>query len=276
MRVSTTCGWTLRAASTAGAASRPATWGSRCGGRARRTGGSPGWRTAWVARAAWCPAPPMPWRSATCAIGSALGCGEPACRGACPLHNRIPEWLTLAAKGEMEQAAELMHSTNPLPELCGALCPQERLCEGACARATQGVGAVAIGAVEHAVVEEAQARGWRPALVPAKRSLRSAAAIGAGPAGLAFAEALNRAGWTATVHDREHRIGGMLATGLPPFRFDKEILDRRRRLLEQAGVRFELGSEVGSERFAALLAESDAVFLGLGARKPRDIALPGQ
>jgi glutamate synthase (NADPH/NADH) small chain len=205
-----------------------------------------------------------------------LDCGEPACRQACPLHNRIPEWLTLAAQGRIEQAAELMHVTNPIPELCGALCPQDRLCEGACARAKQGEGAVAIGAVEHAVTEEAFARGWRPALVPAKRVAKSAAVIGAGPAGIAFAEAMNRAGWRVTVQDRDTAVGGMLASGLPPFRFDKRALARRRVLLEQAGVRFDLGREADAEGFAALLARHDAVFLGLGARKAREVALPGR
>jgi glutamate synthase (NADPH/NADH) small chain len=205
-----------------------------------------------------------------------LDCGEPACRQACPLHNRIPEWLALAAQGRVEQAAELMHTTNPIPELCGALCPQDRLCEGACARVKQGHGAVAIGAVEHAVTEEAFARGWRPVLAPAKRVAKSAAVIGAGPAGIAFAEAMNRAGWSVTVHDRERAIGGMLASGLPPFRFDKRALERRRVLLEQAGARFDLGRDVDAEGFAALLTRHDAVFLGLGARKAREVPIPGR
>jgi glutamate synthase (NADPH/NADH) small chain len=205
-----------------------------------------------------------------------LDCGEPACRGACPLHNRIPEWLALAARGEIEQAAALMHATSPLPELCGALCPQDRLCEGACARVKQGHAAVAIGAVEHAVTEEAFARGWRPSLAPARRIDKSAAVIGAGPAGLAFAEAMNRAGWSVTVLDRETAIGGMLASGLPPFRFDKRALDRRRILLEQAGIRFELGAAVDADGFIALRDRHEAVFLGLGARKARDVALPGR
>jgi len=205
-----------------------------------------------------------------------LDCGEPACRGACPLHNRIPEWLGLTARGEFVAAAELAHTTNPLPEFCGQLCPQERLCEGACARTTQGVGAVAIGAVEHAVVEEALAAGWRPYRPQVAPAGATAAVIGAGPAGLAFAVALNRAGWQVTVHDRDRRIGGMLASGLPPFRFDKRALDRRQALLEAAGIRFVLGHEVDQAGFGALLARHDALFLGLGARAARDLPLPGR
>lgn len=205
-----------------------------------------------------------------------LDCGEPACRGACPLHNRIPEWLMLAAQGRIEPAADIMASTSPLPELCGALCPRDRLCEGSCARLRQGEKAVAIGAIEHAVTEEALARGWRPLLAPAKRADQSVAVIGAGPAGLAFAEAMNRAGWNVTVFDRDTAIGGMLSSGLPPFRFDKRALDRRRILLEQAGIRFELGVEVDAERFVTLRDGNEVMFLGLGARQAREVTLPGR
>jgi glutamate synthase (NADPH/NADH) small chain len=181
-----------------------------------------------------------------------------------------------AAKGRIEAAAEIMASTSPMPELCGALCPQDRLCEGSCARVRQGEAAVAIGAIEHAVTEEALARGWRPTLTPAKRLDKDAAVIGAGPAGLAFAEAMNRAGWNVTVYDRDTQIGGMLSSGLPPFRFDKRALDRRRILLEQAGICFELGVEVDAERFLKLRDDNEAVFLGLGARQAREVTLPGR
>lgn len=205
-----------------------------------------------------------------------LDCGEPACRAACPLHNRIPEWLALAASGKIAAAAELMHVTSPLPVLCGALCPQERLCEGACARVKQGQAAVAIGAVEHAICAAALAGGWRPALAPARRIAKRAAVIGAGPAGLAFAEAINRAGWNVTVFDRQHRIGGLLASGLPPFRFDKRALARQQDFLAEAGIAFELGREVDADRFAELLARHQAIFIGIGAHQPRDVALPGR
>ena len=205
-----------------------------------------------------------------------LDCGEPGCRAACPLANPIPEWLALAAKGDLPAAATLAQSTNPLPEFCGALCPHERLCEGACARAKQGEGAVTIGAIEHGVFEHAFASGWRPMLAPRKRVGRSAAVIGAGPAGLAFADFANRAGWQVRVIDSDERIGGMLSSGLPAFRFDKQALARRQHLLEHAGVQFELGTVVDGPRFAALLAGHDAVFVGLGARAPRPVALPGR
>lgn len=218
----------------------------------------------------------MPLAEIKAQASRCLDCGEPTCRAGCPLHNRIPEWLMQAAKGRIEQAAELMASTNPIPELCGALCPQERLCEGACARVRQGEAAVAIGAIEHAVTEEALARGWRPQLAPARRLGRSTAVIGAGPAGLAFAEAMNRAGCSVTVYDRDSEIGGMLSSGLPPFRFDKRALERRRILLEQDGVRFELGVEVDAARFMQLRDENEALFLGLGARQAREISLPGR
>ncbi len=205
-----------------------------------------------------------------------LDCGEPTCRKGCPLHNRIPEWLMLAAKGRIEQAADVIASTSPLPELCGALCPQEKLCEGSCARVRQGEEAIAIGAIEHGVTEEALARGWRPVLAPAKRIDRNTAVIGAGPAGLAFAEAMNRAGWNVTVFNRDTTIGGMLSSGLPPFRFDKRALDRRRDLLEQAGIRFELGVVVDAERFMALRDSNEAIFLGLGAHQAREVILSGR
>jgi glutamate synthase (NADPH/NADH) small chain len=181
-----------------------------------------------------------------------------------------------AARGRIEQAATIMASTSPLPELCGALCPQDRLCEGSCARLRQGEAAVAIGAIEHAVTEEALARGWRPPLTPKARVDKAAAVVGAGPAGLAFAEAMNRAGWNVTVYDREASVGGMLATGLPPFRFDKRILERRRILMEQAGVSFELGSEIDESTFLRLRDQHDAVFLGIGARQAREISLHGR
>ncbi|MBI5898599.1 MAG: FAD-dependent oxidoreductase [Rhodocyclales bacterium] len=205
-----------------------------------------------------------------------LDCGEPTCRAACPLHNHIPEWLMAAARGRIEDAANIMAGTSPMAELCGALCPQDRLCEGSCARLRQGEAAVAIGAIEHAVTEEALARGWRPPLTPKLRLDKTAAVIGAGPAGLAFAEAMNRAGWQVTVYDREASVGGMLATGLPPFRFDKRILDRRRILMEQAGIDFELGAEIDEAAFLRLRDEYDAVFLGIGARQPRVIGLHGK
>jgi len=205
-----------------------------------------------------------------------IDCGEPACRRACPLQNRIPEWLALAKQGDMKAAASLIHSTNPLPEFCGQLCPQERLCEGACARETQGVGAVSIGAIEHSVIRQAQNSGWEPVGLPATSNGRKAATIGAGPASLAFAAFLNSEGWDVTVYERDQRIGGMLSTGLPSFRFDKSELETRQSWMRKKGVSFKLGEEIDEERFNQIANNHDVVFLGIGARQSRNINIPGE
>lgn len=204
-----------------------------------------------------------------------LDCGVPGCRNACPLGNRIPDWLAAAAAGRWAEAAEIAQATNPLPEVCGRLCPQHRLCEGGCARGRME-GAVTIGNLEGAILDRALADGWTPPGPPAHRTGRRAAVIGAGPAGLACAERLNAAGWTVTVYDRNREIGGLLATGVPPFKLDKSLLARRRVWLEAAGVRFELGTAVDGARALRLAAEHDVVFLGLGAQSARPVALPGR
>jgi glutamate synthase (NADPH/NADH) small chain len=204
-----------------------------------------------------------------------LDCGVPGCRNACPLGNRIPDWLAAAAAGRWSEAADLAQATNPLPEVCGRLCPQHRLCEGGCARGRME-GAVTIGAVEGAILGRALAAGWTPPGSPAHRTGRTAAIIGAGPAGLACAERLNAAGWTVTVYDRNREIGGLLATGVPPFKLDKALLARRRGWLQAAGVRLELGSELDGARVRQLAADHDAVFLGIGAQRPRPLHLPGR
>ncbi len=203
-----------------------------------------------------------------------LDCGVPGCRTGCPLGNRIPDWLAAAAAGRWTEAAQIAQATNPLPEVCGRLCPQHRLCEGACARGRME-GAVTIGAVEGAILERALAEGWTPPGPPRHRSGRTAAVIGAGPAGLACAERLNAAGWTVTLHDRNREIGGLLATGVPPFKLDKSLLARRRAWLEAAGVRFALGVEVDQSLALRLAAEHDVLFLGIGAQRPRTVPLPG-
>jgi glutamate synthase (NADPH/NADH) small chain len=204
-----------------------------------------------------------------------LDCGVPGCRAGCPLANRIPDWLAAAAAGEWGRAADLATASNPLPEVCGRLCPQHRLCEGACARGRME-GAVTIGAVEASVLDLALASGWRPPAAPVPGNGRRAAVIGAGPAGLGFAERLNRAGWTVTVVDRNPGIGGLLATGVPPFKLDKGLLARRQAWLEQTGVRFVLGVAVDGRLARRLAAESEALFLGTGAQRPRLVALPGR
>ncbi|WJW76502.1 FAD-dependent oxidoreductase [Thiohalobacter sp. IOR34] len=204
-----------------------------------------------------------------------LDCGVPGCVNACPLHNRIPEWLEAVARGEIEHAAEIAHATSSLPEVCGTLCPQHRLCEGACTLADTAAGPVTIGAVERFLVDEAASRGWRPS--GAQRRLdRKAAMIGAGPAGLACADVLSRAGWAVTVFDRATQIGGLLASGVPPFKLDKALLERRRRWLEGQGVRFRPGTEISEADVWRLLTEQDALFLGIGAQTGRPLVLPGR
>ncbi len=203
-----------------------------------------------------------------------LDCGVPGCRNACPLGNFIPDWLEAAARGDWKTAGDLAHATSPLPEVCGRICPQHRLCEGACTR-NQMEGAVTIGAVERTLAERALDAGWRP-LEPAHRTGRKVAIIGAGPAGLSCAERLNRTGVEVTVYDRSNKIGGLLQTGVPSFKLDKALLARRQTLLEQAGIRFNLGLSVDEVMLSRLLEQNDAIFLGLGAQKPRSIELPGE
>ncbi|MEJ1298855.1 MAG: FAD-dependent oxidoreductase [Candidatus Sedimenticola sp. (ex Thyasira tokunagai)] len=202
-----------------------------------------------------------------------LDCGVPGCRNACPLGNFIPDWLEAAANGDWKVAGDLVHETSPLPEVCGRICPQHRLCEGACTR-NKMEGAVSIGAVERTVAERALSAGWRPTK-PKHRIERKVAIIGAGPAGLSCAERLNRAGVEVTVFDRADKISGLLQTGVPSFKLDKTLLSRRQTLLEQAGIRFALGESVDDVMLSRLLGENDAVFLGLGAQKLRTIELPG-
>ncbi len=203
-----------------------------------------------------------------------LDCGVPGCRNGCPLGNFIPDWLEAAARGDWQQAGDLAHSTSPLPEVCGRICPQHRLCEGACTR-NRLEGAVTIGVVERALAEKALETGWRP-IEPKCRTGRKVAIIGAGPAGLTCAERLNRAGVEVTVYDRSARIGGLLQTGVPSFKLDKRLLERRQALLEQTGIRFSLGGSVDDAVLSGLLERNEAVFLGLGAQQPRTIELPGQ
>ncbi len=203
-----------------------------------------------------------------------LDCGVPGCRNACPLGNFIPDWLEAAAQGNWQQAGDLVHATSPLPEVCGTICPQHRLCEGACTR-NRLEGAVTIGTIERTIAKTALDAGWQPT-APAQRSGRRVAVIGAGPAGLSCAERLNRAGVEVTVYDRSSKIGGLLQTGVPSFKLDKTLLERRQALLEQAGIRFSLETSVDEAALSHLVENNDALFLGLGAQKSRTIALPGQ
>jgi glutamate synthase (NADPH/NADH) small chain len=205
-----------------------------------------------------------------------LDCGNPYCEWKCPVHNYLPNWLTLVREGRLFEAAELAHATNPLPEICGRVCPQDRLCEGACTLET-GFESVTIGSLEKYIVDTAFAQGWRPDLSQVRATGRRVAVVGAGPAGLACADRLARAGIEAHVFDRHEQVGGLLTFGIPPFKLEKEVLATRRAVLEAMGVRFHLRCEVGRDLpAAALLADFDAVFLGTGATTPVDGALPGQ
>jgi glutamate synthase (NADPH/NADH) small chain len=179
------------------------------------------------------------------------------------------------AAGNMQQAAEIAHTTSNLPEICGTLCPQYRLCEGACTKAKEPGGAVTIGAIERYLAIEALDNNWQP-LNTVKRNGKHVAVIGAGPAGLACADELNKAGCNVTIFDRNEKIGGLMATGVPPFKLDKTMLTRRQEILEQQGVKFKLGTEVDEARLHKLKNCCDAIFLGTGAQTSRDLQLPGQ
>src|SRR5688572_877084 len=208
--------------------------------------------------------------------GRCLDCGNPYCAWKCPLHNYIPQWLEMARQGRIEEAAALCHETNPLPEICGRVCPQDRLCEGSCTL-NDGFGAVTIGAVEKYIVDAAFAQGWRPDLSRVAATGRRVAVVGAGPAGLSCADRLARAGVATTVFDRYEAIGGLLHFGIPSFKLDKTVLRTRHEILEEMGVEFRLGVEVGRDvSMPALLEEFDAVFLGLGSYRYTDGGLPGQ
>jgi glutamate synthase (NADPH/NADH) small chain len=196
--------------------------------------------------------------------GRCLACGNPFCEWKCPVHNYIPNWLKLIEEGNLFEAAELSHKTNSLPEVCGRICPQDRLCEGACTL-NDGLGAVSIGAIEKYITDEALRLGWKPDMTHVEPSGRRVAIVGAGPAGLGCADILVRNGVTPLVYERHERIGGLLTFGIPPFKLEKEVVERRRALMQEMGVEFRLGVEVGRDvSFARLLAEYDAVFLGMG------------
>ncbi|HET9331048.1 MAG TPA: FAD-dependent oxidoreductase [Steroidobacteraceae bacterium] len=197
--------------------------------------------------------------------GRCLACGNPFCEWKCPVHNYIPNWLKLIEEGNLFEAAELSHKTNSLPEVCGRICPQDRLCEGACTL-NDGLGSVTIGAIEKYITDEALKRGWRPDMSHVRATGKRVAVVGAGPAGLACADILVRNGVQPVVFDRHPRIGGLLTFGIPPFKLEKEVVETRREIMQGMGVEFRLGLEVGTDfGFERLLGEYDAVFLGMGA-----------
>jgi glutamate synthase (NADPH) small chain len=208
--------------------------------------------------------------------GRCLACGNPFCEWKCPVHNYIPNWLKLIEEGNLFEAAELSHKTNSLPEVCGRICPQDRLCEGACTL-NDGLGAVTIGAIEKYITDEALKQGWKPDMSNVRATARRVAVVGAGPAGLACADILTRNGVKAVVFDRHARIGGLLTFGIPPFKLEKEVVEKRREIMEGMGVEFRLGCEIGVHvEFASLLAEYDAVFLGMGTYTAVRGGFPGE
>ena len=193
-----------------------------------------------------------------------IDCGNPYCEWECPVHNHIPHWLQLVEEGNLFEAAELSHQTNSLPEVCGRVCPQDRLCEGACTL-NDGFGAVSIGSIEKYITDEAIRQGWRPDISQVRDTGKSAAVVGAGPAGLGAADVLIRNGVRPVVYDRYTHIGGLLTFGIPPFKLEKHVVETRRALLEEMGVEFVLNTEIGTDvPFERLLEEYDAVFLGMG------------
>ncbi|GIX30029.1 MAG: glutamate synthase subunit beta [Porticoccaceae bacterium] len=219
---------------------------------------------------------PFPARQASSQAARCLDCGNPYCEWKCPVHNLIPAWLKLAAEGNILEAVELCHQTNTLPEVCGRVCPQDRLCEGACTL-NDGFGAVTIGAVEKYITDTAFALGWKPDLSAVVWTDKRVAVVGAGPAGLACADVLVRAGVRPVVYDRYPEIGGLLTFGIPEFKLEKEVMRRRRKLFEEMGIEFRLGVEVGRDvDAAALLAEHDALFLALGTYKYVKGGFPGE
>ncbi|WP_193016763.1 FAD-dependent oxidoreductase [Proteus sp. FME41] len=193
-----------------------------------------------------------------------LGCGNPYCEWKCPVHNYIPNWLKLANEGRIIEAAELSHQTNSLPEICGRVCPQDRLCEGACTL-NDDFGAVTIGNIERYINDTALAQGWRPDLSHVTMIDKKVAIIGAGPAGLACADVLIRQGVKPVVYDKHPEIGGLLTFGIPSFKLEKSLMVRRRELFSEMGIEFCLNTEIGKDiALDALITQYDAVFLGLG------------
>ncbi len=203
-------------------------------------------------------------------------CGIPFCQVHCPVQNNIPEWLMLTAQGRLEEAYELSQATNNLPEICGRICPQDRLCEGNCVIELAGHGTVTIGSIETYITETAWERGWVKPVAPRIERERSVGIIGAGPGGLAAAEELRRKGYQVHVYDRYDRVGGLLVYGIPNFKLEKDVVERRAGLLRESGVNFHLECEVGRQvTIEELRQRHDAVLIATGVYKARAIKIPG-
>jgi glutamate synthase (NADPH/NADH) small chain len=205
-----------------------------------------------------------------------IECGNPYCEWKCPVHNYIPNWLKMVAEGNLLEAVEMSHKTNSLPEVCGRVCPQDRLCEGACTLNT-GFGAVTIGSIEKYITDTAIAQGWSPDLSAVVDTGKRVAVVGAGPAGIGCADVLTRNGVKSVVYDRYAEIGGLLTFGIPSFKLEKDVVTRRRTMFENMGIEFRLNTEIGKDvAFEQLLAEYDAVFLGMGTYSYMKGGFPGE
>ncbi len=193
-----------------------------------------------------------------------LECGNPYCEWKCPVHNYIPQWLELVAEGRIFDAADLCHQTNSLPEMCGRVCPQDKLCESVCTLNDE-FGAVTIGNIEKHITDTAFAQGWKPDLSHVIKTGKRVAVIGSGPAGLSCADVLIRNGVDVVVYDKHVEIGGLLTFGIPSFKLEKSVIQKRRKIFEEMGIKFQLNTEVGVDiSFEKLSNQYDAVFLGLG------------
>ena len=201
-------------------------------------------------------------------------CGVPFCQVHCPLHNNIPDWLKLTAEERMEEAYEISSSTNNMPEICGRICPQDRLCEGNCVIEQSGHGTVTIGSIEKYITDTAWEKGWVKNIIPENEINLSVGIIGSGPAGLAAAEELRKKGYQVTIYDRYDRPGGLLIYGIPNFKLEKEIVIRRTKRLEESGIKFELNCNIGKEiSFQEIKEKHDSILISTGVYKFREINL---
>jgi glutamate synthase (NADPH/NADH) small chain len=208
--------------------------------------------------------------------GRCSQCGVPYCQSHCPLHNNIPDWLKLTAEGRLQEAYEISQATNTFPEICGRICPQDRLCEGNCVIEQSGHGTVTIGSVEKYITDTAWDQGWVKPIAPSVERPESVGIIGAGPGGLAAADMLRRAGLQVTVYDRYDRAGGLMTYGIPGFKLEKDVVVRRNTLLEEGGVEFVLNCNVGEDvSFDAIRGKHDFVIIATGVYKSRDLNAPG-
>jgi glutamate synthase (NADPH/NADH) small chain len=203
-------------------------------------------------------------------------CGVPFCQTHCPLGNNIPDWLMLTATGRLQEAYEISAATSNMPEVCGRICPQDRLCEGGCVIEQSGHGTVTIGAVERYITDTAWEKGWVQPIRPARELSQSVGIIGAGPAGLSAADELRSAGYQVTVYDRHDRAGGLLIYGIPNFKLEKDIVERRTQRLAEGGVKFRLGVDVGKDiSWADVRSMHDALLVATGVYKAREMTMPG-